>query len=126
MRSTLEEVKYESARIKISTAIGKLPTADADNGILQTLRCTKARHWAYEEELRRVIKLNEAPETGSTRFFTFDDTLRLAEVIVGENCSLDYRNVRALVNKGYERVTVYKARSAWGYFSMVPDERTVP
>jgi hypothetical protein len=93
--------------------------------IRELLITAKAHDWSYEEEIRRCVPLEETLESLGKRFFYFDESLKLSEVIVGEKCATKVDEVRALVTK-YKDVAVYRARSAWGYFKMVPDEKTVP
>jgi hypothetical protein len=53
--------------------------------------------------------------------------LKLSEVILGERCKETVDDVRSsLVYKKHPNVAVFQARSAFGFFKMVPDEKTIP
>jgi hypothetical protein len=124
-REKVDDVSYEPERVVVDL---KNSPFQPPNEILEKLKYTKSRHWSYEEEIRREIKLDdETIASDDKRFFKFDETLRLAEVILGCNCSLRVEDVRARVRDAkLSNVTVYKARPAWKFFAMVPKECTVP
>lgn len=96
---------------------------------------TKYASWAYERERRILVELATAERepvklpTGAIRdllFEKFGDEVRLREVILGPLCSEDVVALRAKVNSLHSDVTTYKARLADKFFSVVPDEPTVP
>ena len=124
-RVTLHDVSYYSDRIDVGFG-ANAPVAFSEK-MKKVLFTAKAQDWGYEEEIRRILRVEETFEAGGKRFFRFDDSLRFSEVILGENCTKkQLQDVRALVQQKYQTVIVYKARSAIGFFKMVPDERTVP
>lgn len=91
---------------------------------------TKYASWAYERERRIVVELAKAErETMEDRdlfFEKFGSEVRLREVIVGPLCKEDVAALRAKVNSLHSDVTTFKARLADKFFSVVPDEPTVP
>jgi hypothetical protein len=123
-RETLQEVTYHANRI--DAGFSKSGPIVLTPEIIEQLMTAKADDWSYEQEIRRFLTLSETFETQGKRFFQFDDTLRLSEVILGEKCTKKLGDVRDFVGKKYKDVTVFGARSAFGYFKMVPDEKTVP
>jgi hypothetical protein len=124
-RKSLLEVNYYTDRVE-SGVVGNGPFSLSPR-MKKRLVINKAQDWFYEEEIRRCVKMNETFESERNRFFKFDDTLRLSEVIIGERCTEKLDEVRAMVRENYkDDVAVYTARSAWRSFKMVPDEDTVP
>jgi hypothetical protein len=119
----LLHVVYDTER----TAIGYsgFPESLSD-GTKELLFKVKAQDWNYEEEVRYPVKLRETIEREGKRFFQFDDTLKLSEVILGERCRKTVPEVRSSLVQKYPDVAVFKARAAFGFFKMVPDEDTIP
>jgi hypothetical protein len=104
-------------------------------GHVDQLLGTKYASWAYERERRIMVELATAARetvpvpTGGSRelyFEKFSAELQLREVIVGPQCSEDVTALRAKVNSLHKDVTTFKARLADKFFSVVPDEPTVP
>ena len=119
----LLHVVYDTER----TAIG-YPNFRLSDGTKKLLFTVKAQDWSYEEEVRYRVELHETIERKGRRFFKFDGTLKLSEVILGERCKkTTVEDVRSLlVREKYPNVAVFQARSAFGFFKMVPDEKTIP
>jgi hypothetical protein len=120
-------VRYQSQRTTF-------PLAAIDSHVDQFLG-TKYASWAYEREQRIMVELGKAEReivklpTGVSRellFEKFSDDVRLREVIVDSLCSEDVVPLRAKVNSLHSDVTTFKARLADKFFSVVPDEPTVP
>jgi hypothetical protein len=65
----------------------------------ELLVTVKAKVWEYEGEIRRCVSLDETVEAKGKRFFRFDDTLKLSEVILGEKCIQKLDDIRVLVRK---------------------------
>jgi hypothetical protein len=124
-REMMDEVKYEHDRIAATTDLKNLPITISED-LEKQLKFTKAHDWIYEQEIRRFVKLNETTESNGLHFFPFDDSLKLAEVIIGPHCTLQREPVREQVRRRYRDVAVYNARLAYGYFSIVPTESTIP
>jgi len=87
---------------------------------------TKAKCWAYEDEVRRFVKLEDMVVEGALYFCAFSDQLQLREVIIGERCPLTLPYVRKLVRKHQPQAIAYNARLAFGSFSIAPIEHTIP
>ena len=125
-RSQVTEMKYNDDRLL--DRLGKLaadPTRlSAD--LQSLLLCTKAKGWAYEEEVRRFVKLKAMNNVGPLYFCPFSFQLVLREVIIGDRCSLELSSVRARVEKHQPQAIAYNARLAFGSFSIVPIEPTIP
>jgi hypothetical protein len=121
----LEKVQYEDQRILRHLEDGGDPSqlSPQDQALL---RCTKYSHWRYEEEFRYFVLLKDTVKEGRLHFYSFDNTLKLAEVILGHQCDLSLDAVRCLAQGHYQNVTTFKARLAFKSFDVVPNEKTVP
>lgn len=122
-KETLREVIYDTERTDVGYP--NRPSG-LSHGMKELLFIVKAHDWHYEEEIRRRVELSETTESGRKRYFNFDDTLKLSEVILGARCTQPVGEVRSLVHAKYKDVAVYKARPAVGFFKMVPDKFTIP
>jgi hypothetical protein len=123
-RDTLHTVIYNTERADVAY---KNRPKGLSAEMKEYLLTAKAQDWQYEEEIRRRVELSktiESSESNKIRFFQFDDTLRLSEVILGAQCTKTVSDVRSLLH--HQDVAVFKARPAFGFFKMVPDEKTIP
>lgn len=120
-------VRYQSQRTAFPSAV--IPS------LVDQFLGTKYASWAYERERRIMVELANAEReivklaTGVSRelfFEKFGNDVRLREVIVGPLCIEDVAALRAKVNSLHKDVTTFKARLADKFFSVVPDEPTVP
>lgn len=123
-RSRAQEVRYEDERILAELQeTGEPMTIGQD--LQELLLCTKFRHWHYEQEWRVFVSLEDLPKEGNLHFYPFDENVQLAEVILGPQCQLSLDAVRKLTWVLYPNVSVIKARLAYKFFKVVPDEATV-
>ena len=121
----VNKVEYQSDRILAS--LGDQPDPLTLNDDLQNLLlCTKFRHWEYEEEYKVFLPLENVIKEGRLHFRAFDNDLDLAEVILGPQCTLSLDSVRRLTRALHPHAVTFKARLAFKFFAIVPDERTVP
>ena len=125
MRDCAQQVKYRDKRILTSFGEEEDPLT-LDKNLQSLLLRTKYRHWQYEKELRVIVPLEETDKDGELHFRPFDPSLRLAEVILGPQCNLSLRTVRQRTQRRHTDVAIFKARLAFKFFKVVPDERTVP
>ncbi len=116
------EVEYAEERIPITFVDGD-PAKGIDETFAAKLVRTKFIHWKYEEEIRIVIQLDDGTLEDGSYFLPFSNDLQLREVILGPLCSIPVDSVRALVASAYESIEVRKARLAFKWFKVVPDER---
>lgn len=65
--------------------------------VQEKLSRTKAREWQYERELRVFVDLAKASTEKGLYFCSFDDSLRLAEVILGPHCDQKLTTIAELV-----------------------------
>ena len=123
-KEKLLHVVYDTERTAIGYPTFREPLSD---GTKKLLFKVKAQDWNYEEEVRYPVEFHGTIELEGKRFFQFDDTLQISEVILGERCKETVEHVRSsLVHEKYRNVAVFQARSAIGFFKMVPDEETIP
>ncbi|WP_256831677.1 DUF2971 domain-containing protein [Pseudomonas sp. Pse1] len=83
----------------------------------ERLLYTKYSHWSYEEEARAFVSLDK--EEDGRYFKYFDDTVSLAEVLVGFNSNLSRAKVYQALGDIKNNVEVYKVRPAFQSFKMV-------
>jgi hypothetical protein len=124
-RTRAQKVRYEDERLLFSISeTGDPNTIDAE--LRDLLLCTKFRHWQYEQELRVFLPLEDAQKEGTLHFYPLNQDLQLAEVILGPQCTLSLDAVRNLTRARYPDAVTYRARLAWKWFAVVPEESTVP
>lgn len=117
-------VQYEDKRIPDKLGENGDPLKINEKTQKRLVR-TKFRHWEYEEEHRVLVPLKKAVNEGMLHFCRFDSTLKLAEVILGPQCSLSLDSVREFTQTHHPHAVVFRARLAFKFFKVVPDERTV-
>jgi hypothetical protein len=113
------KVTYQSKRIDFPSEMG------AEEAALPHIS-TKFKSWEYEREWRIFVALQSAPHDGEIYFEPFSKRMRLREVILGPMCALPFEATRELVNTHHKDVVTIKARLADKYYSVVPQECTVP
>jgi hypothetical protein len=119
-------VRYQPQRIAFPAVV--------NGSLVDQFLGTKYASWAYERERRIMVELAKAEReilklpTGDRELFfeKFGSEVLLREVIVGPLCDEDVIALRAQVNSLHNDVTTFKARLADKFFSVVPDEPTVP
>ena len=95
------------------------PTLETINELLYTKYCD----WSYEEELRCWFSLDERDASTGHYFYSFDEKVRLREVIAGPLCDTPKGTIDAAL-KGYEAdIRVVKARLAFKTFQIVENRR---
>jgi len=123
-RMSVEKVDYETKRLLPELAESEMPFGLTDE-LKARLQRTKCHEWSYEQEWRKLVPLNEATTEGDLQFHPFDESLQLAEVILGPNCETSLDDVRTLVLQQYPQAHTFCARLAWQHFKVVPKESTV-
>jgi hypothetical protein len=124
-RKLLQEVQYEDQRLLDELEKDPELRSIPEDLQAQLLR-TKYSGWKYEKEYRRFVTLTDATPEGRLHFMPFGPDLELPEVILGEQCNHNLGTIRHLVAGRYSGVTTFRARLAFKWFSVVPDERTIP
>jgi hypothetical protein len=119
------DVEYRKERDESLLPIGVGNKAE-DTVVQSVLFTTKFESWKYEREWRILVPLRTAVSEGNLHFFAMGDNVLLREVILGSLCTLPFDRVRELVNTHHTNVVTIKSRMADKFFSIVPDENTVP
>jgi Protein of unknown function (DUF2971) len=124
-RNLLQEVKYEDQRLRAELGDDQNPLFIGPELQEQLLK-TKFGGWSYEQEYRRFISLEEAIQEGRLNFVLFGYEMALAEVILGPQCNHSLQSIRDFIACRYADVVTYQARLAFKWFSVVPNELTIP
>lgn len=124
-RNLVEKVQYEDERILAKLDELRDPNELPDD-LKRTLLYTKYGHWCYEREYRRFVPLDTAIQEGRLHFVPFGPDLELAEVILGSECLFELNALRDLVRLRYPAAVVFRARLAFKFFHVVPQESTIP
>ena len=123
-RQLLQKVRYEAERL-----LSKLDENDNPMTLpteqQEILLCTKYGGWRYEQEQRRFVLLADALVEGALHFIPFGKELQLAEVIIGPECTIAVTEVRRLVDSLYPGAVTFKARLAFKFFKIVPNEQEI-
>jgi hypothetical protein len=111
-------VKYRSTRMP--TPVGRdMVEADVDSLLL-----TKFSAWRYESEYRCFYRLDESIHENGLYFEPFSPTLKLAEIIVGDQSTITRAELAAALSDQQPNVTAIKARPAFGSFSVVKNRNS--
>jgi hypothetical protein len=120
---TLRKINYRSERL--GREAGRMLPTEIDEVLAERLLTTKFSSWSYEREWRVILSLTDTIEENRLQFYPIGDRIRLAEVIIGQTCSIPWEQVRAVVRKHHPDASVIKARLAQDSFNVVPQEDTV-
>lgn len=105
----LKKVDYRQGRIQHDNRM----TEDFVFRILQT----KYEHWAYEEEYRVFIELEE--EENGLYYIDFEGNMELKEVIVGANSTVNREQINNALGSLSTKIETFKVRPALQKFEMV-------
>lgn len=117
----LKNVTYSKGRLAVGD--GFLRKGNPPSGQVERLFCTKFEHWRYEEEVRVIVRLEEASKEAGYYFRRFDKDLELKEVVAGARCTVGKAQLRSSLGSLSTAVTITKARLAFRSFSVVTDQR---
>lgn len=118
--SLLLPVTYLKSRSPFGDLLPPASGTDREPG---TLFFTKFEHWHYEDEFRRVVRLDEAVRQGGLYFWPFGWDLKLMEVVAGPRCSVEKSHLRSSLDDQDREVTLTKARLAFRDFEVVTQQR---
>lgn len=121
-----KRVTYQSDRFVANFDKPSVPDFELDPALVDALRCTNYKHWEYESEVRVFVDLEVRVKEAGSYFFPFGDQLALRELILGPLCDIPIESVRILVKAVHPNAVVRKARLAFKWFQVVPDERFEP
>jgi hypothetical protein len=107
-----QEITYRGERLR---EIEK-EFLEGENEILgRRLLTTKFEHWRYEDEVRMILKLEDAIAEEEFYFMPFGEALRLREIVAGVRCKSSLEELRAMLSR--EDADIAIARAA-----LAPDE----
>jgi len=113
----LRKIYYSAERLRIV-----LDTTDSGEELneasMQKLLFTKYEDWAYEEEYRVYIELEDRDQESKLYFKDFGGDLHLKEVIVGPMCDVSYDEIYDIVAASSD-VSIIKARLAFNSYRVV-------
>lgn len=106
-------VKYRRTRLPMPSGRDLISADVAD------LLLTKFTAWRYESEYRCFCRLEDSIREGDLYFEPFSDTLKLAEVIVGDQATIARAELAVALGDLQASVLSFKARPAFGTFTVV-------
>lgn len=113
-------VQYRSRRVPLD--VNKIMAGGGFNADLaENLAATKAKDWAYEEEVRVPIELSKCVVDGSLHFEEFGDELIVVGIVLGSLCKVTIAEIERLLPHDHE-IVVNKSRLAFGSFSVVSNK----
>lgn len=121
----VQTVLYEQKRLRMKLGPNEDPRS-IPKDLQDRLLRTKSSRWEYEQELRKFIDLSKAQKEQGLYFWSFDNDLRLKEVILGQQNDLPLLAVRRLVAATNSSAVVFKARLAFRSFDIMRDGRYLP
>jgi len=117
----LSIVNYTRRRVILE--LGQLKSHSVDRSTLMQFLYTKYSHWRYEAEVRVLIDLQANVLEDDKYFATFDDTLRLAAIIVGAESTVTRGDLTDALGKLTPQVEIFKARLAFRSFLVTRQRR---
>lgn len=110
------EIKYQGERLR---GIEK-EFLEGESEILgRKLLTTKFEHWSYENEVRMILKLEDAVQEGEFYFYPFCGELRLREVIAGVRCDMTLDKLERKLSEKDKKVAISKAQLAPDEYKIV-------
>ena len=89
---------------------------------MKRLLRTKFSHWRYENEVRRVVSLEDKDTHSGNYFFDFSNELKIRQVLVGAEASISRRKVEKALGDKSGQVERFKTRAAFGTFRVVQNQ----
>ena len=114
----LQKVAYLTKRAPLEGLLQQI-----ESGQPGPLFYTKYEHWRYEEEIRRIVKLDQALEQDGHHFWPFGTGLELKEVVAGGRCDVEESALQRALGERVREVTLTKARPAFTKFEVVTQKR---
>lgn len=94
-----------------------------DSDLSHMLLTTKYEHWAYEDEVRMLLKLTDTTQEDGKYFLPYCDALKLREVVIGPRCNLTKEHVLQIISGKNQKVKVTKSRLAFQSYRVITDKR---
>jgi len=116
---TFEEVEYVDKRLR--PEVDDEEQFSLPESLQKRLHLLKASDWRYEQELRIFVNLITAEFEEPLYFSHFNDEMRLAEVILGDQSGLSVPEMERLTDPFKPEVYVSKSRQERTGFRVIPD-----
>lgn len=114
----LKPVRYVNGLRKIDVLSPSVPQAIIDR-LLDRLRYTKFKGWAYENEVRKFVELRSLKSQSGLYFLPFSEELVLKKVILGPRCDLPIADVSKLVAQLKPSIRVLSSKLGFTKFAVV-------
>jgi hypothetical protein len=111
-------MNYQPERLEMLLKMSPLEAA-IDDEVIKQVVTTKFHEWAYEREWRYLAKLDHPDDTTGFHYVEFSPDFELREIIAGARCERSLEDIRKQVFGNTEVIEMFKARAAFGTFSMV-------
>lgn len=108
-------ISYSPERLR--PAIDASSTLNEMQAIVKQVFSTKFKDWAYEDEVRAWINLDERDESSGLFFAQFGEHLRLREVILGVRCETSFEDVLASTS-GLDDVRIFAGQLSFATFGV--------
>ena len=89
----------------------------------ELLVSTKFDDWQYEDEVRLYVTLAPGTDTNGLYFYSFSDSLKLCEVVVGAASAVSREDVRVALGDIAGNVVVKKGRMAFKSFQIIEQKK---
>jgi hypothetical protein len=119
------QMNYEPARLEHLIQMGE-PVGGLTEAVVAQLLNTKYAQWAYEEEWRLLLKLEDKDPINGEYYINFGPELVLRDIILGSRCKASVGSFRNLVGQVDQSVTIIRARPAFESFTIVQQKAVTP
>jgi hypothetical protein len=119
------QMNYEQERLSVQIDKTKL-NGGITAEILEKVLTTKYAQWAYEEEWRLFVRLNDRDPNSGYFYLPFGESLSLREIIVGARCEKPIGSFKKVLGQIDQSVTITKARASFDTFTIVRQKRVSP
>ncbi len=114
----LTPITYQADRPEIESLAAMRRAGNLSEDWLQKMICIKFEHWAYEEEHRVFVQLDQATKDGGMYFKKFGQDMRLNKVIVGPASPVTRAQLSEALGSLSQEVEAMKARLAFKTFEV--------
>lgn len=115
------EVKYAPERLTLAD-LNCSSLVDLQSQQMKELLFLKFSAWTYENEFRIFTELHDEDPVTGLYFHPFDKGFSLAEVILGERCTITREKLAKVLGPRSKIVTSFKARSGFKKFEVVKNK----
>jgi hypothetical protein len=111
----------ERLRLDIERRFSEGTLDESIESIMRQILATKFQDWAYEDEVRLWLRLEEPDPLTNLFFKEFSTEIALGEVILGPRCTIPTQEVREAVGT-INNVQAYRSRLSFSSFRVEPSE----